>query len=369
MKQTKDCLKELLRELTGAVGVSGQEQEVVKLVYKKIKPHADEVRVSPTGNIIAIKRGKKEGPNLLIAAHTDEIGYGVKTVLPNGFLLIEKIGFPPDNIMLGRKVYVSAKRIPGIIGVKPGHLMAPDEDKTIPHISKCYVDLGLSSAEQVRELGIKAGDAVVIQSDFMEMANPDLVCSRAVDNRVNCAVLIELFRSLNPEEFSGTIYGAFTVREETGLHGARTAAFGLPINYAIALDTIPAGDTPDVATAVQLPVYLGKGPVIPIADNILNISFQFVHPGIRKFIESAAAKNNIPLQSCTLLGYTYATDASAISYVGMGIPTCTLAVPRRYSHSPVELVNLNDAAGSAALLKAVADENHTVDLRFVDLEE
>jgi len=365
MSGTKSSLKSLLIELHNAMGVTGCEQEIVKLVCEKITPYADQVNVTTTGNIIAIKKGKKAGPKLLLGAHVDEIGFIVRHILPNGFLLFDKIGGVPENIILGKKVLVSSKRIPGVIGTKPGHLQTPEEAKTIQPVSKCYLDIGLNSAEEVKKYGIKVGDPIIFKSDVTEMVNPDLIATRAVDDRINCAVIIELFKTLSTEDFAGTIYAVFTVREEAGLLGARNAAFGLDIDYAIALDTIPAGDTPDIQVASQLPVSIGKGPAIPIADSVGFTFFQFIHPGLRKTIEQKAEAANINLQFCTIVGYMYATDAAAFSYANGGIPTATITVPRRYSHSPVELFNINDAVDVLTLLKAIIKDNENINLSFI----
>lgn len=369
MSEAKNNLKVLLRELHEVMGVTGNEQEVIRLVHQKISPYADEVRISNIGNMVAVKKGSRPGPSVVVSAHVDEIGFVVRNILPNGFLLIDKIGGVPDNIMLGRKVLVSTKRIPGIIGTKPGHLQSPEEARTVQSIAKCYVDLGFDNGDDVRAQGIKVGDPVIFKSDFMEMANPDLVATRAVDDRISCAIIIELFKNLAAEDFAGTLYGVFTVREEAGLFGAANAVSGLDVDYVLALDTVPAGDTPDINTVSQLPIYLGKGPGLVVADNVGATFFQFIHPGVRKQIEQTAAKENINLQECTILGYAYTTDAASFSYAnGGGIPTAGISIPRRYSHSPVELVNMNDAADTYRLVKAIVEENETIDLSFVTLD-
>lgn len=369
MGETKSNLKEMLRELHDVMGVSGNEQEVIQLIHKKISPYADDVRVSNIGNMVAVKKGSRPGPSVVVSAHMDEIGFVVRNILPDGFLLIDKIGGVPDNIMLGRKVLVSRKRIPGVIGTKPGHLQSPDEARMVQSIAKCYVDLGFNNADEVRALGIKVGDPVIFKSDYMEMANPDLIATRAVDDRINCAVIIELFKTLEAADFAGTIYGVFTVREEMGMFGAANAVSGIDADYVIALDTVPAGDTPDINTISQLPIYLGKGPGLVVADNVGASFFQFIHPGVRQMIEQTAKKQQINLQQCTILGYAYTTDASAFSYAnGSGIPTAGISIPRRYSHSPIELVNINDAVDTYRLVKAMIEDHENINLSFVTLE-
>lgn len=363
----KDNLKILLRELNAVIGVSGHEEEVVKAVYERIKDHVDEIHVSTTGNIVAVKRGQKTGPSLMIAAHMDEVGYIVRNILPSGFLTLDKIGFAPDSVLAGRKVMISEKRIPGVVGTKPGHLMTPEERNSITPLSKCYVDVGVSSAAEVKALGIKIGDQVVINSDFMEMANPDLICTRAIDNRIGCAVIIELLRGLNKEEFTGTVYGVFTVREEVGLLGAQNAIFGYDIDYAIGLDTVPVADTPEYSPANDLPMYLGKGPGFPVCEFAGTGYFQFVHPSLRAIIEKCAQTTDVNLQTVSLGFASYVTDSTSFAYSKKGLPTATLSIPRRYSHSPVELMNMTDAVDLLNLLREIVRQNGSADLSFVKL--
>lgn len=364
----KRQFKSLFQELTEAMGVSGHEQEVIHIIHKHIKPWADEVKVSTVGNIVAIKRGNKPGPSVAIAAHMDEVGYLVRNILPNGYLTLEKVGSPPDSIAVGRKVWISSKRIPGVIGTKPAHMQTPEQAKMITPLTRNYVDIGVSSAQEARDLGIKIGDQVVIQSDFMEMSNPDLICTRAVDNRVNCAVIIELFKKLKSNDFSGTLYGVFTIREEVGLHGARCALFDYDIDYVLALDTIPVADTPDANPVNDLPIFLGKGPGLVVCEGIYPLAvYQYIHPGIRDLIEKEAAKTGINLQTVTLSSVLYMTDATAYAYVKGGLPVATLTVPRRYSHAPVELTDINDSLSLIKLLESIVRNNDNIDLNFVKL--
>lgn len=367
----KNDIKALLRKLTDAMGVSGHEQEVIQVVYDNIKDHADEVNVSTTGNVVAVKKGKKPGPAIVIGSHLDEIGYIVRNILPSGFLTLDRIGYPPDSVAVGRTVWVSSKRIPGVIGTKPGHLQTADEKRLVTPLAKNFVDVGCSSADEVKALGIKIGDPVILQTQMMEMANPDLICSRALDNRINCAIIVELFKKIKAEDFAGTLYGVFTVREEIGLAGAQNAIHDIDVDYVIALDTIPVADTPDYNPANDLPMWLGKGPGFAICEEYSASlgAFQLAHPGVRKFIEDTAAKTKVNIQPITLAFAGYCTDAVRYAYAKGGLPTATLTVPRRYSHSPVELMNINDAVSLLTLLEGMVKDNDKVNLAFVDLKK
>ncbi|MCY8939721.1 M42 family metallopeptidase [Peribacillus frigoritolerans] len=365
-EKVKESIKNSLRDLTGLVGVSGSEQEVVKYMRDNLLQYADEVDVDRNGNVIAIKKGNAPGPKLMISSHSDEVGFCVKNILPNGFIMFDKVGGVSDQLLLGRKVWVTTKKLPGIIGIKAGHMQTPEESKRVKTTRECYIDVGASSRMEVEDMGIKVGDPIVFQSDFMEMVNKDLVCTKSVDNRIHCAILIELFKELQGVEFAGTLYGVVTVQEEVGLLGAIMVGNAIEPDYAIVLDTIPAGDTPDIDTEISLPVYLGKGPACPIADGVRGtMVFNHIHPKVREIIEEQAAKANVSLQMITLVGDAYTTDAASLTSANKGIPVGVLSTPRRYSHSPVELVNLNDAEGVLKIAKGIVLDNGGKDLGFI----
>ncbi len=365
MANVKNNIKSLLKDLTMINAGVGQEQPAIEYVMKALKGHVDELKVDQNGNVHAIKKGHKEGLTMMIAAHTDEIGLIVKNILPNGFLLIEKLGGVPDNLLLGRKVYIGKNNLPGVIGTKPGHLQTPEEAKRVKTVSECYVDMALPSREAVESHGVSVGDQVIISGEFTEMVDPDYVSMKAVDDRLGCSILIELLKNLSKEDFAGTVHGVFTVQEEVGLYGAKKVGDRYTPDYAIVLDTIPAGDTPDVNTDRDLPVRLGQGPGLPLADAVMPIFFSMIHPAVRKAIEKQASAQNINLQKLTLLGGGYTTDAAKLSHAGGGIPCATLAIPRRYSHSPIELTNLNDSVDVYNILQGLIKDNENMNTSFI----
>ena len=360
----KKNIKDSLRVLTGegAIGVSGNEQEVVETIVKMLEGYADEIKVSTTGNITAVKKGKGPGPVIALAAHMDEVGFRVKYITPTGFLGMNVVGGVPNVVAAARKVWVGRERIPGVIGVKPGHLQSPEEMKSAPDIAKVFVDVGCSSEDEVKALGIQVGDFIVCQNDLMEFKNPDLVCSRAMDDRILCSIIIELFRNIKSEDFDGTLYGLFNVREEVGLLGAKNSLYNVEkVDYAIALDTIPTADTPDAVAG--LPLYLGKGPGLTISEQV-GSWFYMAHPGVKKHAVEAAEKAGVSLQLISMAGISYATEASEYSYAQGGLPVIAMTVPRRYSHSPVEVANLNDASGLVKVLINVLKDNKNINLDF-----
>ena len=363
----KENIRKSLSELTNLIGVAGDEREVIKYLREMFIPVADGVDVSTIGNLIAVKKGSRPGPKLLLAAHSDEVGYAVKSILNNGFLIFEKIGIPPDKVMPGRKVWINTNkgRVPGIIGIKPAHMQSPEELKKVHTTDELYIDVASASKEETTDMGIRTGDRVAIQSEFMEMANRDYVCARAIDNRVSCSVLLQLFEELGKTDFAGTVYAAMTVHEESGFTGSKVIGGIIEPDYAIVLDTIPAADTPDSDPQRQS-TWLGKGPACPLDYGIANgVYFHYIHPKVKEIIEKASENTGIPIQYTTILEAGYLTEAPFISAGYKGIPTGTLSVPRRYSHSPVELMNLNDAAGLVKILLEIIGSNSSLSFDFI----
>ncbi|TCP30867.1 endoglucanase [Scopulibacillus darangshiensis] len=362
----KERIREQLRHLVSLVGVSGSEQEVVKYLKESLSPISDEVKVDHSGNIIAVKHGIAPGPKIMVSAHSDEIGFCVKNILPDGYIIFDKIGGVSDQLLQGRKVWITNKKIPGIIGIKAGHLQTSEESKQVKSAQDCYIDVGAFTKMQAEEMGIKIGDAIVFQSDFMEMHDKDLISTKSVDNRINCAILLELFNQVKASDFSGTLYGVVTVQEEVGLRGASMIGNVIEPDYAIVLDTIPAGDTPDINTEKNLPVYLGKGPACPISDGVRGEGFfTYIHPKVREMIEEQSENADVPVQYLTLNGDAYVTDAANFNLAGKGMPLGVVATPRRYSHSPVELVHLNDAEGVLKIVKGIVSDNGNKSLDFI----
>jgi endoglucanase len=370
-KVVKQELKEMLQEFTSLIGVSGEEQEVVRAMVKKLEPYADEIKVSTMGNLTAIKKGNRPGPTVLIASHSDEIGFIIKYISDDGFISFDKIGGVPDNLLVGRKVWISSKRIPGVIGAKPGHLMTPEEARTVRTAKELYIDVACSSGEEVAALGIRVGDRAVFADMITEMGNPDYLSGRAMDNRAGCTVVCELMKLCAAGDFAGTLITGASCREEVGMVGARALGHSVQPDYVLAIDTVPSGDTPDQkGNKGLLPIALGKGPAVLLADGCDSAHqygvFSSVHRAIRKAIENQSKAQALPVQWLSLVGFLSTTDAAEYAYAGDGIPQASFTIPRRYSHSPVELLNINDMVDMVYLLKGIVEtENAVINLDFL----
>ena len=334
-------VKELLRKLSNAHGVSGSEGSVFSVIKKELKGHVDEIREDPMGNLIAIKRGNKF--KVMLAAHMDEIGLMVKYVDEKGFIRFVALGGWYGPTLYNQRVILHTPGGPlfGVIGGKPPHMMDDDERKKGVKVDDMFIDVGATNKEEVSYLGVDVGTPVTVDREFAPLANTR-VTGKAFDNRAGVAMLIKTLKEVKSPL---TIFGVFTVQEEVGLKGARTSAYSLDPDCAIATDVTIPGDHPGIDMK-DAPVEMGKGPVITIVDSSgrgLIASRKVV-----KWLKDAADENNIPVQLEVGSGGT--TDATAIHLTKGGIPSTTLSIPSRYIHSPVEVLDLQDVEAGVNLL-------------------
>lgn len=338
-------LSDNLEKLSNACGVAGRETEVRNLMIKLMKPYVDEITVDKLENVIAIKKGKRNSPKVMLAAHMDEIGLMVKTINKEGFLQFAKMGGIDDRVLIAQKVIVNSTRglIEGIIGSKPPHIQKEEERKKIVHYDELFIDIGAENKEKVGEMGVKIGDPVTFDIKYSQ-ASTDKVIGKAFDDRAGCAAMIETLKLLEKTKTDCTIYAVGTVQEELGLRGATTAAFGVDPDIGIALDVTIAGDVPGVRE-FDTTVKIGKGPALAVSDSGL-----VTHPKILRLLLDTAEEEKIPIQLET--GLMGSTDAARISLTRQGVPSGSISIGTRYIHSPVGMVSLKDAQETAKLAVA-----------------
>jgi putative aminopeptidase FrvX len=338
-------LNENLEKLSNANGVTGREEEVRKLMVRLMKPYVDEIVVDKLENVIAIKKGKKTAPKVMLAAHMDEIGLMVKNVTKEGFLKFTKMGGIDDRILQAQKVTVYTKKGPlqGIIGSKPPHIQKDEERKKIITYDELFIDIGAENQEEATKMGTAIGDPIGFDVKYTQI-NQNIVTGKAFDDRAGCAVMIEALKKMEKLETDCTICAVGTVQEEVGLRGAATAAFGIDPDIGIALDVTVAGDVPGVQD-FDTTVKMGKGPTLTVSDSGL-----ITHPKVLRLLMDTAKENKIPYQLETgLLG---STDAARISLTRQGVPSGTVSIGTRYIHSPVSMAHLKDMENSAKLTAA-----------------
>ena len=340
-------LSKNLEKLSNACGVTGREEQVRNLLIKLMKPHVDEIMVDKLENVIAVKKGKNCSPKVMIAAHMDEVGLMVKNVTKEGFLKFAKMGGIDDRILLAQKVIVHTQKGPlqGIIGSKPPHIQKEDERKKIVTYDQLFVDIGAENLKHANKMGVKVGDPVSFDMQYAKLTS-DVVTGKAFDDRVGCAIMIEVLKQV--ENTDCTLYAVGTVQEEVGLRGAATATFGVDPDVGIALDVTVAGDVPGVRE-FDTSVKMGEGPVLTVADSGL-----ITHPKVLRLLLDTADKNKIAYQLET--GLPGSTDAARMSLTRQGVPSGTVSVATRYIHSPAGMVSLKDVENSAKLTAAAIQQ-------------
>lgn len=326
-------LVEALEKLSNANGVTGRENEVRELLKQYLKSYVDEIREDKLGNLVTFKKGNKNAPTVMIAAHMDEIGLMVKNIRKMGVLQFTKIGGIDDRILLAQKVIVHTENGPltGVIGSKPVHIQNEAEKKKVMEADKLFIDIGARDKKEAEKMGVQIGDVVSFDTKFVRISE-NVVLGKAFDDRVGCAMMIETMKRL--QDVDCNIYAVGTIQEEVGLRGATIAAFQVAPDVGIVLESTVAGDMPGVGEG-EAPAKMGKGPVITVADAGL-----IVHPKVLRLIVDSAKQNRIPYQLET--GIRGATDASRIALSREGVPSGIISVPARYIHSPAGILDLND---------------------------
>jgi len=332
-----------LEKLSNAIGVSGREDEVRDLMIKFLKPFVDEVREDKLGNVIGIRKGKKNAPKVMLAAHMDEIGLLTQSISKEGFLQFAKIGGIDDRILPAQKVIIYTQKGPlhGIIGSKPPHIQREEERKKVITQDQLFIDVGAKNQEEARKMGIRIGDPIGFDIKFAKVGK-DIVIGKAFDDRIGCAVMIEAMKELKNPICSVSAVG--TVQEEVGLRGAATAAFGVHPDVGIAIDVTVAGDVPGVKEA-EAAIEMRKGPSLTVADRGL-----IAHPKVLRLLIDAAEENRIPYQLET--GLAGSTDAARICLTREGVPSGVISIPTRYIHSPTAMLSIRDAENSVKLTVA-----------------
>lgn len=324
-------MKSLIKTLVESTGPSGYETQVRDVIRTEVESRAHELRVDALGNLIATQGEPAEnGKKIMLAAHMDEIGIIATHVDENGFIRFTTIGGVNLRTCVGGRV----RFLDGTIGVI-GHEYIKDRSK-LPTIEQMYVDVG---AKNRASCPVKVADTAAFERPFLDLG--DRLVSKAMDDRIGAAVLIETLRQLKNSPHQ--VFYVFSVQEEVGLRGATTAAYGINPDIGIALDVTLSGDTPK---GIKMDVGLGKGPAIKVRD-----SGMFSDPQVVDWMVKTAERNKLPYQLEVLEGGT--TDARAIQLSRAGVPSGCISIPCRYVHAPSEMVDLNDVQNAVKLLVAL----------------
>lgn len=342
--------KELIKQLTDLSGNSGHEDEVIKYIAKALKEKADELKVDSIGNLTAtFMCGKANAKKVMLFGHMDEVGMVVRKIEKNGLLRAEKLGSINPNILPGSVVDIigSKSKIPGVIGSKSHHYLKPEDKYKVNGFDKLYIDIGATSEEEVKDLGIDVGTPMVMQSRFQELAN-DMISNKAMDDRALLSILVALGQDIKREELDCDLYLVFSVQEEFNTRGIMPVVREVKPDIAIGLDVTPSCDVPDVESYSD--VVIGKGPALTYMNHHGRGTLAGLVPNVKflSFIEEIGKENNIPIQKEVALGVL--TETAYILFENSQTVVANISIPTRYTHTPVEVVSLRDIINCYKLL-------------------
>ncbi len=323
-------MADMLKELCTLDGASGNEEAVRDYILNQITDYAESVEIDALGNIIAFKKGKnRSAVKLMVDAHIDEVGIIVTAITPDGFLKFNTLGGIKDSTLLCRRVKING--IIGVIGAKPIHLTEKDEAKKVPKKDNMYIDIGAASREEAEQY-ITLGSSGVMIGDYMSLGDT-LIKSKALDDRIGCKILIDLIKKDSDFDF----YATFTVGEEIGCRGAKTAAYYVNPDAALTLEATTANDIDGVAPDKQV-CHLGKGAAISFMDN------GTVY--YRGFYNAALESKILCQPKAAVAG---GNNSSAIHLTQCGVKTLAISVPCRYIHTPSCVASLDDIENAEKL--------------------
>lgn len=336
----------MLEDLTNSFGPAGYEKEVLAKVRSRMQAYADEIMSDKLGSLAFVKKGGSERPHVLLAGHVDEVGFVVSGVNDQGFLSFAPLGGWFDQVLLSTRVVVRTQNgdLNGVIAAKPPHVIPPEEASKVIVKDNMFIDIGASSAEEAKNMGVRIGDPVVPCSYFTLMRGGEVAMGKAFDDRVGATIAMEVVRRLKAEEVStpNTVYGAATVMEEVGLRGAATIASLVDPDVAIVLEVDIAGDVPGIPGG-QAQTKMGKGPSIVAMD-----ASMIPNQALKELAIRVAEENNIPYQlSLVARG---GTDAGRIHIHKVGCPSLVVGIPTRHIHSPASIMSLNDVRNAVKLV-------------------
>lgn len=340
-----DETQQMLKDLTDANGIPGNERQSREVMKKYIEPFADTIETDNLGSLIAKKEGLADGPKIMVAGHLDEVGFMISQIDDKGFLKFQTVGGWWNQVMLAQRVTIttrSGKEITGVIGSKPPHILSPEARKKPVEIKDMFIDIGASSREEAKEWGVTPGDMVTPYFEFTVMNNDKLLMAKAWDNRIGCAIAIDVLKGLEGVDHPNVVYGVGTVQEEVGLRGAKTATALIQPDIGFAVDVGIAGDTPGI-TAKESTSKMGDGPQILLFD-----ASMVSHRGLRELVLDTAEASGIPYQFETIAGG--GTDAGSIHLTANGVPALAIGVATRYIHSHAGILHRDDYENAVKLI-------------------
>ena len=333
--------REFLKDLLASPTPSGYEQPGQAVVEKYLKPYADEIRRDVHGNLHAVVNPKAR-TRVMLSGHCDEIGLMVMYIDDKGFISVASVGGVYVPLLQGERIVVHTAKgpVPGVIGVKPVHLMdAKEREAAVSKIHELWVDIGAKDKAEAEEM-VELGDVATIDRGYLELPN-DRIVARGLDDRIGVFAVAEALRLVSREKPAVAVHMVSSVQEEIGLRGAATAAFAIDPWIGIAVDVGFATDFPNANPKMVGEAALGGGPILHRGPNF--------NPAVYDRLVAAAKAARIKTQLQPIQRGS-GTDANAIQVSRSGVAAALISIPCRYMHSPVEMISAKDADNSARLI-------------------
>lgn len=313
---------ETLQVLCALPGVSGREDAVRDYLTERALPYADKLETDPMGNLMVFRSGKRHDKTLMLCAHMDEVGVTITGITADGYLKFDFVGGIDRRVVIGKPVFIGDASIPGIIGIKAHHLSKGEGQKNVPGVSEMCIDIGAKNREEAAKL-VALGDVGTFAPDCTPMGN--LLCAKAIDDRLGCAVLMKLMEKEPPCD----TWFVFTSQEEVGTRGAATSVYHVRPDAALVVEGTTAADLPGVPEHKTI-CKVGGGAVLPFMDR-----GTLYDRHLRQMLIDLAERNGIPWQTKQMIAG--GTDASVIQRSLGGIPVAGIAAPLRNIHSPASI--------------------------------
>lgn len=355
-------LRGLIRALSAVAAPTGNEDRLTAGVIDHARARGWHFEQDRLGQVV-VSTGPVDAPvSVMLIAHLDELGLVVRAIEPDGWLRVHRLGGMPERVLPALRVVVHTQGgdLPAVVGSKSHHLTRPEEKYIAQPAQELYLDIGCSSAEQAQQAGVRVGDPITFAPTWTDFSN-DRFSGKSLDNRVGVAAMLRVLDDLTDEAPSARVHVVFSCLEEFNLKGTLAMAERLRPDVALAVDIVPATDTPDLRGDGTSE--LGGGP------SLSRLTFHgrgtlgglVPHPGLVRTVEQAASVEDVPLQYDAVIGCL--NDASYLPMAtAKGIATISLGIPCRYTHSPVETAQLSDVAHTATLITRFARTVHETDL-------
>jgi len=332
---------ELIKTLTELPGASSFEHEVRKFMRSELSKYSDEIIQDGLGSIFGVRVGDEKGPKVMVGGHMDEVGFMVTSITDQGLIRFQTLGGWWSQVLLAQRVQIITDNGPivGVISSIPPHLLDESQRSKPMDIKNMLIDIGADNIEDAKRIGIRPGQQIVPISPFTQLANEKKIMGKALDNRIGCALAIELLKETNGEKLPNILFSGATVQEEVGLRGAQTAANLIKPDIFYALDVSPAND---ITGRKDIFGKVGEGALLRIYDPTM-----VTHKGMREFVLDTAETNKIPYQYFVSPG---GTDAGRVHISNEGVPSIFVGICSRYIHTHAAIISVEDYAAAKELL-------------------